>query len=1068
MNFDTTNRAECIVKQSSPGSGTGGGGDQRCLDAEFASANPSICSGTSYLVLKPAFSVIKRLGSVQFQVFEYKNGVESQVIDDLVFESTDNLIFPVGVSSGGGSGLSAGSVTVKVTRNGKTASANVVVLDSIVGCNETVVASAVLVDCSRSSSLPFGGNYPTRLDFSIAAAERWCSRIAEVDGNPKDFVKVYGFAESATQLEADFIQDSAQALTDIGGISLRLEKTNLKAALSAAATDLLAKTANERVIILISDGENTFGYDTQSVLSEAAAFKAAGGIILCVGVRAGSTGFDILERISTGGFFVNAIPSNSEGALAGLTYLKSSLCASDCLPDGGTVENIAALDYSSFINFEVLAGQTNLLGNGFMDLVSNNGLYVQLAADGNPAKIRTIDTFTLVSGNDYTLNFNVAGNNLSKTPAATHTVRYEIRLASAPDSDPAVFSGTVAVAWNSGFSSQSISFTSHISGDVKIIFQDTSPTGAGYNGPLIDQIEFIESSTLTTLFSDDFNSENPVTMPSRCFQEPSGTDIDIPQNWNGFWEQSSGNVADHKFQFPYQLRIKKYSLSVTVVGSCTVEVMGSNDDVSWTTVDSQSFSDDHSFTKQSVSSPSDFLYYRVVATGTDPLISLGGEEFFTVETIPGNGGLTCYADKCDPSEAIGGQYRDPNQLPEIEVGTVSQQTFSSTKNVCRSCSDGVMLEYGDVGQYTTSETSDGVKLDFGEPVFLNQIAETFGGETGTSSEVSIQRSDDGVNWVVISSANGWGSYNNGYFSDSHTISAGFAGTIIFKPVYSRYYKLVYNKGVLTRTKMSVGQLVESQLTQLCKSGTATSTISQQDADDKATAAANLAIDKAQICINRYTSTKSYKATCDAQYPGSIGADVTRSATVVSYVSQQDADDRALAEAKEKAISELSCDGSNNNQKIIIPEVGVAIPYPSVKFVTGKTGTVASVQVSILILRHTYPQDIVLLLKSPSGRTCLLMRNCGGGNALNGIEFIIRDSAAGFIPTPIVPGSYKPTQNGTLIDLDQPAPQRPYGTTLAEFIGDEPNGAWSLWVRDFSNVDYGSIDAGWDITITTTP
>jgi hypothetical protein len=91
--------------------------------------------------------------------------------------------------------------------------------------------------------------------------------------------------------------------------------------------------------------------------------------------------------------------------------------------------------------------------------------------------------------------------------------------------------------------------------------------------------------------------------------------------------------------------------------------------------------------------------------------------------------------------------------------------------------------------------------------------------------------------------------------------------------------------------------------------TATSTISQADANNKAAALAQQMAIAALKCTaipppsTTYTSTKSFTAHCDA---GSTGADVVKSATATSTVSQADADSKALQQATVAATAALNC------------------------------------------------------------------------------------------------------------------------------------------------------------------
>ncbi|MFC9599770.1 hypothetical protein ACFTQL_18125 [Peribacillus butanolivorans] len=74
-----------------------------------------------------------------------------------------------------------------------------------------------------------------------------------------------------------------------------------------------------------------------------------------------------------------------------------------------------------------------------------------------------------------------------------------------------------------------------------------------------------------------------------------------------------------------------------------------------------------------------------------------------------------------------------------------------------------------------------------------------------------------------------------------------------------------------------------------------------------------------------------------------------------------------------------------------------------------------------------------------------------------------------MPTPIVSGTYRPTNIGVsdVLPAPAPAPAPPYGSTLSVFDGTNPNGTWSLFVFDDVGQDSGTSAGGWFLTITTT-
>jgi len=61
-----------------------------------------------------------------------------------------------------------------------------------------------------------------------------------------------------------------------------------------------------------------------------------------------------------------------------------------------------------------------------------------------------------------------------------------------------------------------------------------------------------------------------------------------------------------------------------------------------------------------------------------------------------------------------------------------------------------------------------------------------------------------------------------------------------------------------------------------------------------------------------------------------------------------------------------------------------------------------------------------------------------------------------------PSVYEPGTDG----FTSPAPAEPYAAALSAFNGTDPNGTWSLYVRDDFTGMSGSIAGGWSLSITT--
>ena len=156
---------------------------------------------------------------------------------------------------------------------------------------------------------------------------------------------------------------------------------------------------------------------------------------------------------------------------------------------------------------------------------------------------------------------------------------------------------------------------------------------------------------------------------------------------------------------------------------------------------------------------------------------------------------------------------------------------------------------------------------------------------------------------------------------------------------------------------------------------------------------------------------------------------------------------------------------SNAVNINIPNSGVASPYPSNISVSGMPGTVADVNVSLFGLEHARPDDIDILLVGPAGQKMILLSDVGGTNGIPGVDLVLDDEAANFLPDSgqLTSGTFKPTNIGTGDTFASPAPAGPYGSLLSDFDGTNPNGTWRLYVVDDGNPRNGSISGGWGLT-----
>jgi subtilisin-like proprotein convertase family protein len=162
---------------------------------------------------------------------------------------------------------------------------------------------------------------------------------------------------------------------------------------------------------------------------------------------------------------------------------------------------------------------------------------------------------------------------------------------------------------------------------------------------------------------------------------------------------------------------------------------------------------------------------------------------------------------------------------------------------------------------------------------------------------------------------------------------------------------------------------------------------------------------------------------------------------------------------------------SNPGAITIPasgSAGPAAPYPSNITVSGVTGTITDVNVTLSGFSHTFPGDVGVLLVGPTGANVVLMDGAGGGIGASNLTFTFDDGAASSLPcadATLVSGTYQPNTCFPGDVFPAPAPPNPYGSLLSGFNGTDANGAWSLFVEDFASEDTGSISGGWSLDIT---
>jgi hypothetical protein len=152
-------------------------------------------------------------------------------------------------------------------------------------------------------------------------------------------------------------------------------------------------------------------------------------------------------------------------------------------------------------------------------------------------------------------------------------------------------------------------------------------------------------------------------------------------------------------------------------------------------------------------------------------------------------------------------------------------------------------------------------------------------------------------------------------------------------------------------------------------------------------------------------------------------------------------------------------------------IGGTNPYPSSISVSGLSGNISNLKVTLNNVSHTWIGDVDILLVGPTGSKSILMSDIGEALPVSGVNLTFDTSATTLIDDSNVgtSGSYKPNDidSGDGDFFDSPAPVGPYKADLSVFNNTSGNGTWSLYAfDDFQFVDVGEIADGWSLTIDT--
>jgi hypothetical protein len=157
------------------------------------------------------------------------------------------------------------------------------------------------------------------------------------------------------------------------------------------------------------------------------------------------------------------------------------------------------------------------------------------------------------------------------------------------------------------------------------------------------------------------------------------------------------------------------------------------------------------------------------------------------------------------------------------------------------------------------------------------------------------------------------------------------------------------------------------------------------------------------------------------------------------------------------------------RNITIPSIGIASVYPAQIEVASWPGTVSAVDIVISGFTHDRPDDVDMLLVTPTGKKIMLMSDAGGTIAVSGLTLTFSASATASPPDqgPLVTGTFLPINYAEQETSFPPAtganpspPAGPYIDSLSDLAGTNPNGTWRLYVVDDTSLKGGFISGSW--------
>lgn len=159
------------------------------------------------------------------------------------------------------------------------------------------------------------------------------------------------------------------------------------------------------------------------------------------------------------------------------------------------------------------------------------------------------------------------------------------------------------------------------------------------------------------------------------------------------------------------------------------------------------------------------------------------------------------------------------------------------------------------------------------------------------------------------------------------------------------------------------------------------------------------------------------------------------------------------------------------RNLYIPSEGPANEYPSTITFSNLVGSITGVRVTLHNFAHVFPEDVNVVLVSPSGTVLLLMSDVGGYYMAYNANITFATGRTNLLTTLgyFDSGTYAATDYNLPNYMPEPGPTNiPTGLTLNAFNKEKPNGDWKLYIADVRLFDEGNLLGGWSLSLTLQP